>query len=298
MTDICAFCSSEILSKKTALRGIFYNLPRRYRYCDECSGYTLLPKLTANELEDLYSDYYLDDYSGREVDRFEGDSGGYKKYAYTRRYLSQRKSIGKTFLDYGCGVDGHGLLLAKELGLQPTGLEVSSITREILRSSTNLPILAPEELFNSSFLFDYILLSDVLEHDGDPSKILQDVKWHLDVHGVLLIQGPLEGARTISNFVINLYNRITPNRVAYSKPYHVSLGNYMSYTELLNRNGFLIADSKISETWWPAPTSVQNLGDFPKFAIQVCAKLLDFFLSRFIRNYGSRFWFVATCRER
>ena len=297
MKETCAFCASEILSKKTALRSIFYNLPRRYRYCDECSGYTLLPKLTADELEDLYSDYYLDDYSGREVDRCEADSGGYKKYDCTRRYLTQEKSTGKTFLDYGCGVDGHGLLLAKELGLQPTGLEVSSITRKILQLQTNLSILAPEELFKSTFLFDYILLSDVLEHDGNPSKILQDVKCHLGVHGVLIVQGPLEGARSISNSVINLYNRITPNRMAYSKPYHVSLGNYLSYTELLNRNGFLITDSKITETWWPVPTSLQKLGDFPRFAILVCAKLADFILSGFIKNYGSRFWLIATCRE-
>ncbi len=298
MTYTCAFCSSEILSKKTALRGIFYNLPRRYRYCNECSGYTLLPKLTANELENLYSDYYVDDYSGREVNRFEGDSEGYKKYTYTQRYLSQGKSIGKTFLDYGCGVDGHGLLLAKELGLQPTGLEVSSITREILQSETNLSILAPEELFNSSFLFDYILLSDVLEHDSNPGKILQDVKRHLDVYGVLIVQGPLEGVRSISNFVINLYNRFTPNRVANSKPYHVSLGNCHSYTKLLNINGFSINEFKISETWWPAPTSLQRMGDLPKFAIQVTAKLADFILSRLIKTYGSRFWLVATCRKR
>jgi len=298
MPDTCAFCSSEVLSKKTALRTIFYNSPRRYRFCDKCSGYTLFPKLTADELEDLYSDYYLDDHSGRKLDQFGGDSGGYKKYAHTRQYLSQGKSSRRTFLDYGCGVDGHGLLLAKELGLQPTGMEISSTTREILRLETNLPILGPEELFNSFFLFDYILLSDVLEHDSDPSKILQDVKRHLDIYGVLIVQGPLEGVRSISNFMINLYNRFTPNRVADSKPYHVSLGNYLSYTELLNKNGFLIDEFKISETWWPAPTSLQRLRDFPKFAIQVTAKLTDFILSRLIKNYGSRFWLVATCRER
>lgn len=279
------------------MREIVYILPRRYRFCNECSGYTLLPKLTIGELEDLYSDYYLDDFSLTYVDRFEGDSDGYKKYRTTRKFLSEGKPFGKTFLDYGCGLDGHGLLLAKELGLIPTGVEISPATREILRLKTQLPILAPEELFESSQTFDYILLSDVLEHDGDPSEILQNVKRHLGINGVLIVQGPLEGVSSISNLVINLYSYLTPKRVSYSKPYHVSLGNYKSYTKLINKNGFSIVSYNITETWWPAPTSVQKYTDLPKFILQGTAKLIDFFISRFIRNYGSRFWLIATCRK-
>ena len=297
MEDLCAFCLSKISSKRTSLREIVYNLPRRYRFCDECSGYTLLPKLTPGELEELYSDYYLDDFSSTDVYRFEGDSDSYKKYANTREFLSESNPLGKTFLDYGCGLDGHGLLIARELGLQPTGLEISPATREILRLKTQLPILAPEELFISSCTFDYILLSDVLEHDGDPGKILQSVKHHLGIDGKLIVQGPLEGVSSISNLMINLYNYFTPNRVSYSTPYHVSLGNYKSYSELLHKNGFSIMSCRISETWWPAPTSIQKYTDLPKFLIQGTAKLIDFLLSRFIPNYGSRFWLIATCRK-
>lgn len=274
-----------------------YIKPRTYRFCDECSGYTLLPKLTTSELEDLYSDYYLDDFSLKNVDQFQRESDGYKKYRNTRKFLTESNPFGKTFLDYGCGLDGHGLLLAKELGLNPTGIEVSPATREILRLKTQLPILAPEELLQSSQTFDFILLSDVLEHDGNPSEILQNVKHHLGINGVLILQGPLEGVSSVSNLVINLYGRLTPKRVSYSKPYHVSLGNLKSYTKLLHKNGFLISSCNITETWWPAPTSIQKLDDLPKFILQVTAKLIDLFVSKFLRNYGSRFWILATSRE-
>ena len=82
------------------MREIVYIKPRTYRFCDECSGYTLLPKLTIGELEDLYSDYYLDDFSLTYVDRFEGDSDGYKKYIntimeeYIKNGSSNKNAIG------------------------------------------------------------------------------------------------------------------------------------------------------------------------------------------------------------
>jgi 2-polyprenyl-3-methyl-5-hydroxy-6-metoxy-1,4-benzoquinol methylase len=253
--------------------------------------------LTDGELEDLYSDYYLDDFSFTTSNEFKDCLDGYKKYRNTREFLSEEGSLGKTLLDYGCGIDGHGLLLAKELGLQPTGLEISAVTRELLHLKTQLPILAPEVLFNSSCTFDYILVSDVLEHVSNPGKILQSLKPHLGKDGKLIVQGPLEGVKSISNLLINLYNFLTPKRVSYSKPYHVSLGNLKSYSKLFNNNGFSIVRFCVSETWWPVPTSIQRFTDLPKFILQSSVKLIDLAISQFVPNYGSRFWIIATCRK-
>jgi hypothetical protein len=41
------------------MRALFWKIPRNYRRCGECSGFTLIPKLTPEELNELYSDYYL-----------------------------------------------------------------------------------------------------------------------------------------------------------------------------------------------------------------------------------------------
>jgi hypothetical protein len=59
-------------------------------------------------------------------------------------------------------------------------------------------------------------------------------------------------------------------------------------------NGLEIKKMRISETWWPAPTSISSLKTLPKVLPQIVAKLLDFTASFLLPNYGSRFWLVAS----
>ena len=44
-----------------SMRGLIWKIPRNYRRCEKCSGFTLIPKLTSEELDELCSDYYLED---------------------------------------------------------------------------------------------------------------------------------------------------------------------------------------------------------------------------------------------
>ena len=43
------------------MRGLIWKIPRNYHRCEKCSGFTLIPKLTSEELDELCSDYYLED---------------------------------------------------------------------------------------------------------------------------------------------------------------------------------------------------------------------------------------------
>lgn len=282
------------MSRKHSKRKLFWKIPRAYYRCKKCSGFTLIPKLNPEELSELYTDYYLEDSSETEALAHGGSDNWMKKYELTIKYLRTQKIDSKNFLDFGCGVDGYGLQVAKEIGLSVSGLEVSAKTREILRTTTNCRIFSPEELQVSSELFDYILLSDVLEHATEPSSILEQASQHLAENGELLIQGPLEGTKNFTNLFLNVYSFLTPSKVSNFLPYHVSLANRQSIEVLLKVNELKIEEMRISETWWPAPKSISSFRALPKVLPQVFAKLLDFGVSCLLPIYGSRFWLVAT----
>lgn len=294
MLSSCAFCGYESLIQKNSMRALYWKIPRNYRRCGECTGLTLIPKLTPEELDELYSDYYLEDGTNPVTVADDDSNNWIKKYKEAIRFLRTQKLDSKTFLDFGCGVDGYGIQVAKDAGLTVSGLEVSERTRTILKEATNCTIYSPVELQLSSELFDYILLSDVLEHASEPSLILEQATQHLSANGVLLIQGPLEGTRSFTNLFLRIYSLLTPNRVSNFLPYHVSLANQQSMKALLTANGLKIEKQQISETWWPAPRSISSLRTLPKVLPQIVAKLLDFAASFLLPNYGSRFWLVAS----
>ena len=185
-----------------SMRALFWKIPRNYRRCGECSGFTLIPKLTSEELDELYSDYYLEDGAILVASADDDSNNWIRKYKETIRFLRTQELDSKTFLDFGCGIDGYGIQVAKKAGLAVSGLEVSERTRAILKEATNCTIYSPAELRLSPELFDYILLSDVLEHASEPSLILEQATQHLSESGVLLIQGPFEGTRSFTNLFL------------------------------------------------------------------------------------------------
>ena len=276
------------------MRKLLWKIPRGYYRCNQCFGFTLIPKLSPEELNELYSDYYLEDSSNMEAFTDGSSDNWIKKYKLTINYFRTQKLDSKNFLDFGCGVDGYGLQVAKENGLTVSGLEVSPKTRAILRANTNCRIFSPDELQVSSELFDFILLSDVLEHATLPSLILEQAIQHLAENGVLLIQGPLEGTKNFTNLFLRIYSYLTPAKVADFLPYHVSLANQKSIKSLLKTNGLKIEKIRITETWWPAPKTLSSFRALPKVLPQIIAKLLDFAVSYLLPNYGSRFWLVAS----
>ena len=298
MPSSCIFCGTESLAKKRSMRALYWKIPRGYYRCKQCLGFTLIPKLSPEELNELYSDYYLEDSSETETVAHDGSNNWIKKYQSTIKYLRTQKLDSKNFLDFGCGVDGYGITVAKELGLTVNGLEVSAKTREILKATANCRIFSPEELQVSSELFDYILLSDVLEHATSPALILEQVIQHMAENGELIIQGPLEGTRNFTNLFLKIYSFLTPAKVANFLPYHVSLANQKSMEVLLTSNALKIEKMRISETWWPVPRTISSFISLPKVLPQVIAKLLDFAVSFLLPNYGTRFWLVATKNSR
>jgi hypothetical protein len=111
------------------MRALFWKIPRNYQRCGGCSGFTLIPKLTPEELDELYSDYYLEDGASLVASADDDSNNWMRKYKATIRFLRTQELDSKTFLDFSCGVDGYGIQVAKEAGLTVSGLEVSDKIR-------------------------------------------------------------------------------------------------------------------------------------------------------------------------
>ena len=122
MLSSCAFCGCASLLQKDSMRALFWKIPRNYRRCGECSGFTLIPKLTSEELDELYSDYYLEDGANLVAAADDNSNNWIRKYKETIRFLRTQELDSKTFLDFGCGI-GKDVELLKAKGIDIVGYD-------------------------------------------------------------------------------------------------------------------------------------------------------------------------------
>lgn len=187
------------------------------------------------------------------------------------------------------------VILASNLGYKAFGVEIEDGTRQEAHLKSNCQIFSPEEALTSGAQFDIIFLGDVLEHLCDPLAVLDQVQVLLSPDGLLIIQGPLEGAVTISNTLLSVKARLLSKSPSKFPPYHVSLATRDSIVKALKINGLTIQKLVVIEPLWPAP----KFGSRSSFAsitalIFSFAKTLDMAVSKVLTNYGTRFFLMAT----
>jgi SAM-dependent methyltransferase len=297
MIMACAFCGSEFTQKRVFGRAIFWKVKREYFSCQKCSGKSLLPQITNTEMSELYDDYYLIGHDGEELCLEVAEVDHIRKYKKTSKFLKSLHRNKVNFLDYGCGIDGHGLSMAVNLGFDTFGVEISPETQRRLRDKFYCTIMSPDDFEGENRNFDVILLSDVLEHTTDPLSILRSLAKRLNPSGVIIVQGPLEGSLTCFSSLLRIYAWLTPGQIRVQKPYHVTLATFNSMTALFSRSELHIKHSSITETLWPISWSPGTLTNLPKHLFMLGAKLIDMCLSRVLSGYGSRFWIVLKNNE-
>lgn len=289
----CYFCSSTSLIKSNRRRAINFFQIRSYFQCSNCKGFSLFPKLKQFEIESLYSISYikdvnpdLDHSSGNEVDRFE-------ELFISITSITNPKDL--KFLDYGCGASAEVVIRAANLGFTSFGLEVEESTRFKAQLESSCKIFSPEEIVSAGTQFDLIFLGDVLEHLNNPQDTLNEIYNILLPSGVLIVQGPLEGAPTISNFSLSIKSLFLRDSPSDFPPYHVSLATRKSIFEVFNKANLKIRYLKISEPLWPAPRfgSKASLISFSALIFSF-TKLLDIFLNKLLCQRGTRFYLEAT----
>ena len=292
-TIACYLCDSQNLTKSRNQRAINYD-GRIYSFynCGKCGSYSLFPKLDDDSVAKLYSR----EYSGISAELHEDESISYiSKFVELRKFiLTDSGSMRKTYLDYGCGFNPVTLEIASSAGLDCQGVEFSSDVVAQANLIFSGKVTTVEEFKKASRKYDYIFMGDVIEHLRDPIEVLVEISTRLSSIGVLIAQGPLQGAFTFSHMLVGLKSRIFSRTVSDFPPYHVSLASMRGMQEVLEACNFEIIHLKISEPHWPAPSlgSVLRRPSVRGVAILV-PKLLDRAISKIIPKYGSHYFLVA-----
>lgn len=271
---------------------IFHKLHKYYR-CSECKSYSLFPKLEDNEIEDLYSPKYIADVNP-ELNMSEQIT--VSRFLNLQETLERKENQKNTrFLDYGCGATAEVIILASNLGYEAFGVEIEVGTRQEAHLQSNCQIFSPIEALASGAKFDIIFLGDVLEHLCDPLEVLEQVQALLSPYGLLIIQGPLEGAITISNTLLSIKARLLSKFPSKFPPYHVSLATRRSIVKALEINGLTTKKLVVTEPLWPAPKfgSRSSIVSVTAFIFSL-TKILDMAVNKVFSHYGTRFFLIAT----
>ena len=289
----CYFCQSEKTTLTSYQRTIQFDGGKyRFARCRNCRGYSLFPKLSEAQLSFLYSS----DYVGADEDESSSTEKAYEaKFADLAAYLaSHRETPGEKFLDYGCGANPISFKMATENALIPYGMELTADVRAIAEQNTGIKLHSREEIIQGTELFDVIFLGDVLEHLIDPITELESLIKKLMAAGILIAQGPLQGASTLTHRLVGLFALLTQGRSANYPPYHVSLATLLSMKKLLAKCGLQITFIRTYEVDWPVPTFEElRLNLTPRNIVLFMSKQIDKIIAKIYKNYGTRYFVVC-----
>lgn len=242
----CGFCNSNIYD--------FYSESRDYEYetssnlwrfvkCKKCNNVYLNPRPLDSEIPLIYpSNYY---------------SYNYKKISYVSRNLKKiidkkrlkeiindsKKNINGKYLDIGCG-DGRYLKLMEHQGFDSKsifGTEVFKDTVEDLKfKGFNVFLSAPDSLKNlPNNSFSIITMFSVLEHVGNPYKVLEKCYELLEEDGVLVFEVPNINSTNGWIFKDNYWG-------GYHTPRHWNLFNIDTVISVASEIGFKLKSFKRS----------------------------------------------------
>ena len=294
----CTFCGSRKTKfSKRQRRVLFENELYSFLFCKECLGYFMSPELTAQQLERMYSRNYIE----RESDQKNlPDVEDRSRFYSLEKYLnSQSYESTDYFLDFGCGANPETLKIARSKNLTPIGMELAEDVREVAARNTGELVLSREELIDFKVKFSVIFLGDVLEHLTDPQEILNELVGLLKKEGVIISQGPLQGARTLTHTLVGAYSCITPSIKSTYPPYHVTFAHRRSMVQLFNRAKMKVEFIYVDEVNWPAPNFRElrlnlNFRDMALFF----SKSIDKLLAKINSRYGTRYFMVGKIENR
>jgi len=169
----------------------------RYVMCGDCSLMYLNPRLDTEEYEKFYSDDYqkhrhkIITYEQAVKKReSKGDAAKIKRAEDFTGYIGE----GLRVLDIGCGWGTLLNVVKNKFGCEVTGIEISKLASEVAQKYYGLNV------YNQTFesyvrlhkgeKFDFIILTQVLEHFTEPLGILSKISKLLNDNGYVYITVP------------------------------------------------------------------------------------------------------------
>lgn len=245
---LCKICGSKTLKKHTNLFDNRHGYPGRFSLfkCTRCGFMQTQPQLDKKEISKIYSLYY----PRKKISKNEVLKA--KRNLLNKKEI-RRKGLGATchlktrkgnkVLDVGSGI-GTSLLEIESLGGEAWGIDPDSNAKRIA-SELNLK-------FHHGFLydcpfpkkyFDLITLSQVLEHESDPIRLINECKKYLKPNGKIVLSVP-----NTDSFSRKILGK---KWIHWHIPYHLNHFNKRSIKILVRNTGLRIKEMEtITPNLW------------------------------------------------
>ena len=232
----CLDCGGSLEELLNELFDTRYGIDGTYdiRRCVECGLEQIYPLPGPKELRDLYENHY--NFRGEKrtlYTKMRGyflDSFLYRLWIWSDGDVSFHsfKGTGR-LLDIGCN-EGRSLKIFARNGFEVTGLDLSEEAATAARADGFTVHTCDIGDFEPAALFDVAVLSNVLEHSSDPSRMLRDAARVLKPGGEIWISCP-----NSRSWQRSLFSRSWIN---WHVPFHISHFSTDLLDRLLRNAGF------------------------------------------------------------
>lgn len=247
----CKICNGDVNLCQKNLFDDRYGYPVKFNVfvCKKCGFGQLDPQLKDSELSDLYTNYYprknitaqsILDAVEYKVGLFASISRWFNGVNNVCHYYVKPE---KKVLDIGCG-SAVSLLEIKNIGAEAYGIEEDrNLEKPAKELNLNVEI---GNIYNSKYpdnFFDYVTLSQVLEHIPDPQRFLVSAGEKLKEGGILIASFP--------NFD-SVYRKLFGKKwIHWHVPFHLNYFSKKSLEILVEKSGFKLNKYRvITPTTW------------------------------------------------
>lgn len=231
----CPICNSLALARESSRYDDRYGYPGIFPLlrCGDCGHQFLQAEFSSGQLRELYSDYYP---------RSTFDVEAHKPYAETKGFCAWLAGYRSSpfrwvpsnvhILDIGCGF-GESLGYHQARGCDVCGVEADE---NIRRVADKFGYRVHVGLFDAAIYeeasFDFVTMSQVIEHVVDPVEVLQGIHKVLKPGGELILSTPNAsgwGARLFGKKWINWH-----------APYHLHFFSNRSLRQAAEKAGLIV----------------------------------------------------------
>ena len=248
----CPICGSKKYQLYSTRFDDRYGHPDSYELakCDNCDGFFLLDPVEKDDLPALYEKYYpsLTDFPAsksllRNFLRQLAPLFSILKQIDKSSTLLSKVPMGSVVLDVGCGYYSDMPQEIRDKRLKWHGLEIDPKVVEVINKTGLQCTLGELTQLKDKNKYEYVLLSQVIEHQMELAKVMKVLNQALKTGGKILVYTP--NSDSISSV------EPTSSWIHWHTPYHTVIFNKKSITKLAEKHGFIIREYKtFTPTSW------------------------------------------------
>ena len=218
-----------------------YPYIKKFRWllqCKSCGFMFVYPQPTKEELDEIYSENYFDEWGSKEAGNALREM---KMKTYKKQLLEIRKIEDfHTILDIGCGL-GYSLDSAVEQGYKITGVESNEVIVNEIRQRHEEIYKDLDEILSKNQKYDVITLMEVLEHLPDLSKLFTNLHQLMSENSLVMLT-TIDADSSRAKFLKDGWYHIHHDHLWYFTP--------RICTELFERNGFQVVCIKPADKFF------------------------------------------------